>query len=151
MVTASSRPSERESINGNAAMSCITLYLKWLVGLIGPVLLTLALVPDPATQPPEPDGPSVHVASSAIEKIEIDGYSLPEVLQHGERIYWRSCVNCHGIQPPRFSAATQPQRFVETVRGGSGDMPGLGYKINAIEAEMVRWYLGECTRRQRMC
>ncbi len=134
-------------------MLCIRLYIKLLIGLIGPVLLTLALALDHDAPPAETavDSPSVHVSDSAVEKIEISGYSLPEVLQRGERIYWRSCVNCHGIRPEGFRLVDQSQHFVETVRGGSGDMPGLGYKLNAVEAEMVRWYLGECTRQLRMC
>jgi mono/diheme cytochrome c family protein len=134
-------------------MSCIKLYIKLLIGLLGPVLLTLALALDQDALPLETatSGPSVHAPINDIEQIEVSGYSLPEVLQRGEQIYWRSCVNCHGILPPQFRSASQPQHFVETVRGGSGAMPGLGYKINAVEAEMVRWYLSECTRHLRMC
>lgn len=129
------------------------LCIKLLIGLLGPVMLTLALALDQDVLPLETaaSGPSVHVPSSETEQIEVSGYSLPEVLQHGERIYWRSCVNCHGVRPAALRSADQPQRFIETVRGGSGEMPALGYKINAVEAEMVRWYLSECTRQLRMC
>ncbi len=129
------------------------LCTKLLMGIFSPVLLTAVLILGSADEPPAPDSPpepTVLVAISPVEALDETVLTLDEVLRQGERTYWRSCVNCHGTQP-QMSHADQPQRFVEIVRNGSGEMPGLGYKLNAVEAEMVRWYLGQCSSGPQLC
>lgn len=120
------------------------------------VMALIALLLGACAEPPAASRdihrkPDVHVPVSRVEQVEDSALSLAEVLEKGERIYWQSCVNCHGIEPAAVDLADEPQRFVEVVRSGLGTMPGLGFKLNAVEAEMVRWYLDQCNRRQRLC
>lgn len=87
--------------------------------------------------------PEAWVEISGVEHVEKLAVPLSEVISEGERAYLRSCVRCHGVDPADLGRADR-QDFIEVVRNGTlgeNPMPALGYKLNAVEAEMIRIYL----------
>ncbi len=100
---------------------------------------------DTLSQPVEIQTPAV--AISRPQPAELDH---AERLALGQRVYLRSCVNCHGIQP-RELADADAQRFVANVLDGSGRMPALGFKLDATEVELAQAYVTLCSRDYGAC
>lgn len=80
----------------------------------------------------------------------------PATLDHqqrhvrGQRVYRRSCVNCHGIQP-RDLLHADPESSVTAVLDGSGAMPALGFKLDAAEVSLALAYVAVCSRDYGAC
>lgn len=85
-----------------------------------------------------------------IEQIEKLEWSVAEVIADGRKNYRRSCIRCHGINPQNLPHSDQ-LGFIERVRNGGQRMPALNFKLNAVEAEMIRYYLSYCAADSSIC
>lgn len=85
-------------------------------------------------------------------QLEPDPASLsePERLAWGRKVYRRSCVSCHGIQPEAM-VHDNTSRFVASVLEGRGEMPALGFKLNAAEVTVAQAYVAVCSRDYNIC
>lgn len=71
-------------------------------------------------------------------------------LDWGQRVYRRSCINCHGVQPVGM-AHDDPESFTRTVLDGGVEMPALGFKLSATEAQVTRLYVARCQTSYSSC
>ena len=103
-------------------------------------------MPAPALFIPTPGS----LQTAALNELEYDDLHLNEALLEGQKAYRRSCVACHGVTPEDLAHNDQ-QHFIETVRNGYQAMPALGYKLNAVEAEIIRIYVSHCNADPSSC
>jgi len=94
--------------------------------------------------------PEVWVETAFVEQVDQLVLPFEQVVSKGQRGYLHSCTHCHGVIP-RDLAYDNPQHFVEAVRNGQNEMPALGYKLNAVEVEMIRLYVASCGADSRSC
>ncbi len=117
-------------------------------------LATMNLYPSnpPTEQHAEPLAQPVAIRTLAVAFTRPIPAELDETERHalGQRVYLRSCVNCHGIQP-RELADADAQRFVANVLEGSSTMPALGFKLDAAEVELAQAYVALCSRDYNAC
>lgn len=117
-------------------------------------LSTLLVTPDQESMEQETTrNPTMAVTQPAEPPdLEPDPASLSEQerLAWGRKVYRRSCVNCHGIQPEGM-AHDDPRRFIASVLEGRGEMPALDFKLNKAEVTVAQAYVAVCSRDYNIC
>jgi mono/diheme cytochrome c family protein len=112
---------------------------------------TLIASPDSTPNTPDLTEPAALFAPAPAASLPDPAtLSDAERLDWGRTVYRRSCINCHGIQPQGL-AHENPQRFASSVLDGRGEMPALGFKLEAAEVTVAQAYVAVCSDNYSVC
>jgi mono/diheme cytochrome c family protein len=128
------------------------IALSVTIALAVPLLVYAYITEQPQVTEIQHSFPDAWVdVDAGIEQLEQPVMTVKEVLEEGKQGYQRSCVGCHGLMKPDHLPYHDSQRFIEIVRNGDNTMPALGFKLNAVEVEMIRIYLQHCADDPEVC